>query len=35
MAAFSDYLSNGGGDVPMDPAKIAADKKKKEDEAKA
>lgn len=36
MAAFSEFVSNGGGIIDKpDPAKIAAEKKKKEELAKA
>ena len=37
MAAFSDFTANGGGllDDKPDPAKVAAEKKKKEDASKA
>ena len=37
MAAFSDFTANGGGliDDKPDPAKLAAEKKKKEEAAKA
>ena len=36
MAAFSEFVSNGGGIIDRpDPAKLAAEKKKKEDLEKA